>query len=354
MKKKNIKGIRRLVPYMLAGLVTGCGISYVLDKTDENHIINNEDKYMNEVIEEETSVIITSSEEPEIVILDDSNNQNNESDTLLDQIKVENIVIATSDVNIRDMNSNIIGVLPEGSSLKMINEVVDGKYEVEYYGNNCTVSSDYATVSTDYHFMGEPEKIVYCTEDKEISIIDSIDGTYSSEIKSLSELECLKVYAETDNEYLVETNDYIGKVTKENTEELTDTFVVVDISDQELNLYNNKDIILSTPVVTGEGDTPSDEGLFEIYSITRNRYLIGPNYKSYVDVMMSYNGGEGLHDAEYHTNEDGKSHGWRNYYEFGGNTYINNGSHGCINMPHDAAITVSENVNVGTKVLVKK
>ena len=69
---------------------------------------------------------------------------------------------------------------------------------------------------------------------------------------------------------------------------------------------------------------------------------------------MPYNGGEGLHDAEYHTNLDGRKHGWRNHEEFGGQTYLTNGSHGCINMLNDDVMLVSQYVEVGTPVIVKK
>ena len=69
---------------------------------------------------------------------------------------------------------------------------------------------------------------------------------------------------------------------------------------------------------------------------------------------MYYNGGEGLHDAEYHSCDAKKNHGWRCREEFGGETYINNGSHGCVNMMHDDVMEVSEYVEVGTPVLVKK
>ena len=70
--------------------------------------------------------------------------------------------------------------------------------------------------------------------------------------------------------------------------------------------------------------------------------------------MMKYNGGEGLHDAQYHTHEDGFKHGWRDASEFGGDTYLKHGSHGCINMIHDDVMTVSDYVDIGTKVLVKE
>mgnify|MGYP004681624279 FL=1 len=200
------------------------------------------------------------------------------------------------------------------------------------------------------------ESIYYVKNDTTLTIPSFLTESKVEEQVTLPKLECLEVYDILDDTCLVKTNEYIGFTTLENLEELTGTFVVVDISSQEVKLYCNNEVILTTPVVTGKPKTPSDKGLFEIYDISHSRYLIDPNgeYKSYVDIMMKYNGGEGLHDAEYHTHEDGFKHGWRDISEFGGDTYLKHGSHGCINMIHDDVMTVSDYVDIGTKVLVKE
>lgn len=198
------------------------------------------------------------------------------------------------------------------------------------------------------------EKVYYATDDVYLDIPSYLSNSNSDEVVTLPKLECLEVYDQVDGTCLVKTNEYIGFTTLDNLEELTGTFVVVDISSQEVKLYCNNEIVLTTPVVTGKPSTPSDKGLFEIYDISGHRYLVGPGYKSYVDIMMKYNGGEGLHDAEYHTHEDGFKHGWRDVSEFGGDTYIKHGSHGCINMLHDDVMTIRDNVDIGTKVLVKE
>lgn len=198
------------------------------------------------------------------------------------------------------------------------------------------------------------ESIYYVKNDTTLTIPSFLTESKVEEQVTLPKLECLEVYDILDDTCLVKTNEYIGFTTLENLEELTGTFVVVDISSQEVKLYCNNEVILTTPVVTGKPSTPSDKGLFEIYDISHSRYLVGPNYKSYVDIMMKYNGGEGLHDAQYHTHEDGFRHGWRDISEFGGDTYLKHGSHGCINMIHDDVMTVSDYVDIGTKVLVKE
>lgn len=266
-------------------------------------------------------------------------------------------ITAITNVNIRDkvVEGNVLGVLPEGRSLKLLNILENNWYEVEYYGKLAYVSGEYAIETTNIDINRQIEKICYVKEDTNLTIPSTLTESGIEEIVTLPKLECLEVYKEIDNKYLVKTNDYIGYVNiDEKLVELTGTFVVIDISNQELKLYSDNEIVLTTPVVTGKPRTPSDTGLFEIYNISGPRYLIGPDYKTYVDIMMKYNGGEGLHDAEYHKHEDGFKHGWREEFEFGGETYLTDGSHGCINMLHDDVMKVRDYVDLETKVLVKK
>ena len=56
---------------------------------------------------------------------------------------------------------------------------------------------------------------------------------------------------------------------------------------------------------------------------------------------MPFNGGIGLHDAS-----------WRN--SFGGDIYINNGSHGCINLPLEAAEKLYNIINSEMPIIVYK
>ena len=201
---------------------------------------------------------------------------------------------------------------------------------------------------------GQIQKVYYATKDVNLTIPSYLKDDGIAEEIVLPKLECVEVYDQVDDICLVKVDDYIGYVSNLDLEELLGTFVVVDISNQELKLYHDNKIVLTSPVVTGKPSSPTDQGIFEIYDIRGPRYLVGPNYKSYVDIMMKYNGNEGLHDAEYHQHEDGFKHGWRDISEFGGETYLTNGSHGCVNMPHEEVMTVKEYAEIGTKVLVKQ
>lgn len=118
------------------------------------------------------------------------------------------------------------------------------------------------------------------------------------------------------------------------------TNIKVSITDQRIWFYKNNILIITSPVVTGhryKHDTP--KGSFRIKSKTTNTYLVGPDYRSFVNYWMPIYGGVGLHDAT-----------WRN--SFGGTIYTYNGSHGCINLPFNVAKTIYDNAPVGTKVVV--
>ncbi|SFG15591.1 L,D-transpeptidase [Oribacterium sp. WCC10] len=127
------------------------------------------------------------------------------------------------------------------------------------------------------------------------------------------------------------------------------TFVEVDISSQHAYFYQDGVCVWESPIVSGTATnagraTPT--GLFTVNYKTTDRILRGPigkngkpTYESHVDYWMPFNGGIGLHDAN-----------WRS--SFGGDIYINNGSHGCINLPHDRAQALYGLINKGTVVVV--
>ena len=122
-------------------------------------------------------------------------------------------------------------------------------------------------------------------------------------------------------------------------------YVLIDLSDQMLYIVQSDIYLLTTPVVTGLANsskaTPTGE--YQIYSKEADRYLKGPGYNCHVDYFMPFNGGIGIHDAS-----------WRSDEEFmAGDTYLTNGSHGCINVPCNIMKEVYEHCKVGTIVIVQ-
>ena len=124
------------------------------------------------------------------------------------------------------------------------------------------------------------------------------------------------------------------------------TYVEVDITHQKLYCYEDGKLKVETDIVTGkpteDRETPSD-GIWSIVYKKRDAVLGEENnlgYRSPVDFWMPFNGNVGMHDADR----------WRSKY--GGDIYKTNGSHGCVNMPRDAAEKVFNIVSKGTPVIV--
>ena len=125
------------------------------------------------------------------------------------------------------------------------------------------------------------------------------------------------------------------------TTDLGGTYVEVDLDKQHLYLYVNgkkkaEGDICSGSVADGCA-TPA--GLYTIKTKDYDRYLVGEGYQDWVHYFMPFNGGIGLHDASWRT-------------VFGGTRYLYRGSHGCINIPRNQALTILANVRVGTYVIV--
>lgn len=130
---------------------------------------------------------------------------------------------------------------------------------------------------------------------------------------------------------------------------LGDTFVEVNITKQHLWFHKNGVVIMESDFVSGtetKSDRITPSGTYYLYSKERNRVLRGQKkpdgtyeYESPVSYWMPFNKGIGFHDAS-----------WRS--QFGGQIYINSGSHGCINLPSAFAGNMYSQITVNTPVVV--
>lgn len=104
--------------------------------------------------------------------------------------------------------------------------------------------------------------------------------------------------------------------------DIGDSYVEADLTNQHLYLYQDGEIVLETDFVSGRisNGNRTPEGIFGITYKTRNAVLRGENYATPVNYWMPFYGNYGMHDAT-----------WRG--AFGGDIYLTNGSHGCINLP---------------------
>ena len=276
----------------------------------------------------------------------------NENYDMQYQYNIKNdIVLTTTNLNFRtepNGDSKKLSMFSKNTELVVIAEVNNDWLLVKHNGVLGYVNKNYTISLLDIAREQYPDlnlneldvkKIVYASTDLNIRNYNNKDGEI---INSLQHYETVRVLKEYDDWYFIMTNNYnFGFVNKNYTIELDDIFVVVDLNEQKLYMYNNDELYFVTPVTTGKDTTPSDIGLFKIYNKETNRYLVGANYRAFVNYWMPYNRGEGLHDAT-----------WRSV--FGSQSYKTSGSHGCINLPYDIADDIYNNVSVGTKVLVHK
>ena len=315
-----------LLSGLLASFIFIGGCEVKQDVTSE--IIETKPIIVEEPIEEENTI------EEETIIeetpyVEDNSLEYNTND--IDVIKTNN------KTPIKNSNNEIIGYLTPEHDFMLLEED-ETSYLINYYGNNGyvnkndTYKSNKKIVNTE---MIDKGYVKYDTP-----IYDNYE--LNNEYATLKQLEFVEIYKELDNCYLVQTIDYVGFIPKDNVQPLEGNLAVIDRSNQELRLYEGNVLTVCTPVVTGTRgtDRQSDVGLFTVHTKAENLDII-PN--THVDVVTYYNGGEGIHDAY-----------WRKTPDFGGDTYIGNGSHGCINTPHDEAVYVYKVLQKGEKVLVKE
>ena len=130
--------------------------------------------------------------------------------------------------------------------------------------------------------------------------------------------------------------------------DMNGTYVEVSISEQRMWFYKNGTCLVDTPVVTGnpnQGNGTPSGGVWRLKDKKSPSVLVGRRpdgsieYETPVTYWMPFNGGIGIHDLSSRSS-------------YGGDIYLYNGSHGCINTPMDAVRTIYENIVVNNPVVV--
>ncbi len=165
-------------------------------------------------------------------------------------------------------------------------------------------------------------------------------GSYGWKIDQSAEKE--KLLADIESGEIVEREpEYSQRANSHGENDYGNTYVEINLTTQHLYFYKEGALVVSTDFVSGKvaegNDTPT--GAYFINSKETERTLKGPDYESFVNYWMPFNGDVGMHDAT-----------WRS--SFGGQIYLRSGSHGCINLPLSAAKTIFANIEVGDPVLV--
>ncbi len=191
------------------------------------------------------------------------------------------------------------------------------------------LSMTYDTVGVEREFQA--------TSGKRVTVAG---GSYGNAIDTKEEYAFL-LNAFLNGESGTRVPAYRSEVWEKGADDIGDTYVEVDMGAQHMYYYKDGEIVIDTPVVTGNRsrgwDTPAK--VCYVYFKQQNRVLRGRNYATPVKYWMAVDGNIGIHDAT-----------WRK--EFGGDIYLTDGSHGCINTPLEIMSEMYEVVEKGTPVIL--
>lgn len=169
--------------------------------------------------------------------------------------------------------------------------------------------------------------------------IDVLNGGYGWKTDKEKETEELLALIK---EGAVTEREPVYRVTamQKGTDDIGSSYVEIDLSHQHLYLYWKGSLVLETDFVSGDmsNGNVTPGGLYRLTYKTTDAVLRGRDYETPVKYWMPFNGNIGMHDAT-----------WRS--EFGGNIFLTNGSHGCVNLPLDKAQAIYAYVSTGFPII---
>ena len=145
-----------------------------------------------------------------------------------------------------------------------------------------------------------------------------------------------------DGGEVVAEYDYVTPV-KKHFKIANNSFIEIDLENQFLWFYRKGKLVMSTPIVSGSvaNNTATPGGAFSVSYTKKNAKLSGPGYSYTVSYWIPFHGNIGIDDASWRTGV------------YGDDTYLTaDGSHGCIEVPEEAAKLIYENASTYIPVLV--
>ncbi|MCM1180086.1 MAG: L,D-transpeptidase/peptidoglycan binding protein [Clostridium sp.] len=220
------------------------------------------------------------------------------------------------------------------------------------------LAKEYDTLDTDRTFTTSWNDRKITTHGETLGYVMNKEQTAQALSRALKAKKPATVEASFDSKgYTLQGENDIG-----------DTYIEVNLSEQHVYAYKNGRKIAEGDCVSGNEAAGHGTciGLYAIQGKQSPAVLRGEkkpvtktvtkkkkgkkvkvetttyeyDYESPVTFWMPFNGGIGLHDAA----------GWRSQY--GGSIYYYSGSHGCVNLPYDLASTLYENFEIGDPVIV--
>ncbi|MBE6023340.1 MAG: peptidoglycan-binding protein [Cellulosilyticum sp.] len=175
------------------------------------------------------------------------------------------------------------------------------------------------------------------------STVTVTGGDYGWKINREEEGNILIDILKKGNEQVTRTPVYKQQGWSRDNDDIGESYVEINLTRQYLWFYKEGKLVVEGSIVSGTGSnshaTPS--GTYTLDYKQTNAVLRGPGYATPVSYWMPFNGGIGIHDAT-----------WRG--AFGGNIYVYNGSHGCINTPLSMAKAIFNEIEKGMPVICYK
>ncbi|WP_101773243.1 L,D-transpeptidase family protein [Peptostreptococcus faecalis] len=219
---------------------------------------------------------------------------------------------------------------------KMFDLDSEGDYDVKL--DKDKVRDVVRSLSRKYSTYGDDRVIKSASTGGDLKVTGGIYGWLIDREKETDALyEIVKEGKNVSNR----TPIYAQTAVSRQKDDMGDTFIEIDLSKQYMWLVKDGEVMVSTPVVTGQpnrGDA-TPPGIYPITYKTRNATLRGPGYASPVSFWIPFNGNVGIHDSP-----------WQAAY--GGSRYLYAGSHGCVNTPYGKAAVIYANVEKGMPVVV--
>lgn len=261
-------------------------------------------------------------------------------------------LITTEDERITDTMKAIEEAINTQITLQISgNEEVIPQKEIEkwvYFDDNNQIVYDAGKI---HEYLGTLNE-KYATYDKTRQFNSTLQGTVDVQPGTLGwsidrETETSNIITDLQASQDVKRDPAIvGTGYNSQGDDIGNTYVEVDIANQTMFIYKDGEQVFQTPVVTGQVGTDTVPGAYSIWDKEENAILRGynprtdVNYEQPVAYWMPFDyDGQGIHDANWQSS-------------FGGVTYTQSGSLGCINTPPDAMVTVFQLVDVGTPVIV--
>ncbi len=176
------------------------------------------------------------------------------------------------------------------------------------------------------------EYVYYTVEDR--GFIMDRDKLYTDVYNALKNHRGSNITVEYDYDWwLRETYGYMGEL---------NSIVEISIANQYLWFYCDGKLLTETPVTTGciANGSYTNTGAFRVSYLASDTFLNGPTWHYHVDYWIPFDGDIGLHDAY-----------WQTHY--GGDYYLTDGSHGCVNTPLEPMSIIFENSRWDTAVIVR-